>query len=470
MGSGFDDDIANLLNGLETYKKALTLVSDKQNYDGSMEKEYAERAATTANELQLLNNQVAKLAVNLGTALLPGLNAVLAPLGDMFGVGGKLAAKYPGLTKVVGGLAAGFLGLKVASLGTRIGWSYIRDGGSLAMDIFQRLRPSVIQNAIAMARLAGNGSAFSGLFANLAGGIGKFRAGCLADLGALKTGFMSLWGVIAAHPFIAIGAAVAIAATLIYAYWEPIKEFLGKIWESVKPHWENFKNFVGGVWEGTKELWNSALAGLDKLITAPFETAFGWIESTIGVIGAAWEKFISIFRSDVGNLPQISLPSAEVQAAGPAAIHSHYVQSMGTPGVNALGGFINRPLLSWVGEDGPEYIVPVGSAYRERGRSLLGQAASALGMSVADRDGSEPAGSSENSPFANWTEKFRDLLPSPQPQTAIAGVGGGMNNIINIYSSPGMDEQALADEVIRRIEDLEARRRRGAYGDDAFFG
>jgi hypothetical protein len=47
---------------------------------------------------------------------------------------------------------------------------------------------------------------------------------------------------------------------------------------------------------------------------------------------------------------------------------------------------------------------------------------------------------------------------------------GGMNNVINIYPSAGMDERALADEVVRRLEERSARRSRGAYGDDAFFG
>jgi hypothetical protein len=264
-----------------------------------------------------------------------------------------------------------------------------------------------------MARLAGNGSALGGLFTNLAGGIGKFRTGVMSDLSALKSGFMVLWGVVAAHPFVAIGTAIAAAAALIYIYWEPVKEFFDNLWKKI---------------------------------------------------------------NDVNSFPQATLPSAEVQAAGPAAIHEHFVQNWGTPGVNAFGGFISRPTLSWVGDDGPEYIIPVGSAYRERGRSLLGQAASALGLSFADRSPfrlgslfSDSTSESEESPFANWAEKLRDFI-SPQPQMAMAGASGGFNCSITINAAPGMDERALADEVIRRIEELEARRRRGAYGDDAFFG
>jgi len=47
---------------------------------------------------------------------------------------------------------------------------------------------------------------------------------------------------------------------------------------------------------------------------------------------------------------------------------------------NAEGGFINGPLLSWVGEDGPEFIIPVGSKRHNRGAELWRAAGQALGM------------------------------------------------------------------------------------------
>ena len=47
---------------------------------------------------------------------------------------------------------------------------------------------------------------------------------------------------------------------------------------------------------------------------------------------------------------------------------------------NAEGGYINGPLLSWVGEDGPEFIIPVGSKRQSRGEQLWRAAGEALGM------------------------------------------------------------------------------------------
>lgn len=47
---------------------------------------------------------------------------------------------------------------------------------------------------------------------------------------------------------------------------------------------------------------------------------------------------------------------------------------------NAEGSIVTEPLLSWVGEDGPEAIIPLGSKRRDRGMDLWLQAGRALGV------------------------------------------------------------------------------------------
>ena len=49
-------------------------------------------------------------------------------------------------------------------------------------------------------------------------------------------------------------------------------------------------------------------------------------------------------------------------------------------GGHALGGFIYGPELSWVGEDGPEAIIPLGSKRRSRGLELYEQVGEVLGV------------------------------------------------------------------------------------------
>lgn len=53
------------------------MVADAQLYAGSMDAEYAARAATTANNIQLYENRIAALKIQIGNYLLPVVNKVL---------------------------------------------------------------------------------------------------------------------------------------------------------------------------------------------------------------------------------------------------------------------------------------------------------------------------------------------------------------------------------------------------------
>lgn len=72
--------IAVLAGNLDNLKDQFEKVGDASAYTGSMEAEYATRAATSANNVQLLENRVNALKIQLGTYLLPVLNTVLGVL------------------------------------------------------------------------------------------------------------------------------------------------------------------------------------------------------------------------------------------------------------------------------------------------------------------------------------------------------------------------------------------------------
>ncbi|MFP3026412.1 MAG: phage tail tape measure protein, partial [Wolbachia sp.] len=67
FGQEYQDDIALIVGSLEEYKKAIDFVADKEKYNKSMQKEFNNRASTTANNLQLLKNTIAELGMNLGS-------------------------------------------------------------------------------------------------------------------------------------------------------------------------------------------------------------------------------------------------------------------------------------------------------------------------------------------------------------------------------------------------------------------
>src|SRR5699024_5431558 len=71
-------------------------------------------------------------------------------------------------------------------------------------------------------------------------------------------------------PVIAIVAALAAAAALIYAYWEPIKEFFLDLWDGIK---------VAGIaiWDALKVAWESTVhfSPIYGAVLASFSRNFG---------------------------------------------------------------------------------------------------------------------------------------------------------------------------------------------------
>ena len=70
----------------------------------------------------------------------------------------------------------------------------------------------------------------------------------------------------------------------------------------------------------------------------------------------------------------ITNPSAGITTSGSGSSVKASIAS------NAEGSIVTGPLLSWVGEDGPEAIIPLGSKRRDRGMDLWLQAGRALGV------------------------------------------------------------------------------------------
>lgn len=69
--------IAPLLTNLDVLRERFEMVAEAQLYAGSMDAEYAARAATTANNIQLYENRIAALKIQIGNYLLPVVNKVL---------------------------------------------------------------------------------------------------------------------------------------------------------------------------------------------------------------------------------------------------------------------------------------------------------------------------------------------------------------------------------------------------------
>lgn len=112
MSQIFGDEaraLAPLIGNLDLLRESLGLVANEREYLGSAEAEYAARAETTANNLQLMRNQMARLGVGIGSVVLPPLNDLLEKAQVVIDRFAVWTEQHPRLTKwlIIGGAAIG---------------------------------------------------------------------------------------------------------------------------------------------------------------------------------------------------------------------------------------------------------------------------------------------------------------------------------------------------------------------------
>ncbi|HEN3578015.1 TPA: phage tail tape measure protein [Yersinia enterocolitica] len=91
--------IAPLLSNTDKLRENFNKVADAQIYAGSMQKEYASRAATTANAVQLLKNQLTAASISIGDLFLPAIVEAAKELRPFLGQIRQLIKANPELIK-----------------------------------------------------------------------------------------------------------------------------------------------------------------------------------------------------------------------------------------------------------------------------------------------------------------------------------------------------------------------------------
>ena len=211
--------IAPLLTNLDLLKGNLQKVGDAQKYAGSMDKEYASRAATTANNLQLLRNAAASVTRAVGNALLPGINAVVDGLRPMISTTSELIQANPQLVRGVAIAGAAFTALRVAVFAATVATRVLGVA-------FAATPVGIIAVGIAAA---------AGLIVANWETVGPFFTALWELIKALALPFMEFMkGVFDWSP---IG--------MLIKHWSPITAFFKGLWEGVKPYLEPIMGFLG---------------------------------------------------------------------------------------------------------------------------------------------------------------------------------------------------------------------------------
>ncbi|HBV0976681.1 MULTISPECIES: phage tail tape measure protein [Enterobacteriaceae] len=254
--------IAPLLTNLGLLRTNFNRVADAQEYGGSMQKEYASRAATTENQLVLLKNSVNAISVTLGDTFLPAVNEAakavmpyLEQLRTLVRANPELvqsAAKF-GAALLGVGVSIGVLSRAIKILNTVINLSpaklaitALAAGAMLIIQNWDDVAPVIKAAWVEVDKVA---QAFGG-WETVLGGVGLYMTGVFTvkTLGTLRTALTlatQLSGVLG--KIATLGATTVQIAVAIYMF-EQLKEIADAAKEA--DHTDSF-------WQSLKNRWNA---------------------------------------------------------------------------------------------------------------------------------------------------------------------------------------------------------------------
>ncbi|MCJ9428537.1 phage tail tape measure protein [Kordiimonas marina] len=254
FGLEYSDDVAKLVGGLDTYQKAIGMISDKTKYAGAVQKEYRTAADTAANQTKLFSNKVSDLAIELGNVLLPPLNQVLTVVGAGVMAFSHFAQEHQTVTTAVVGLTVGLAALKITTLATGYAWTFVTGAFATGRAIVAGaqlawigLRIQMMEwNTVALItaarmRLMSAGGIIGSVVSGLTGLAGRV-------IPMVVTGFRALSVAVMTNPIGLIVGGIALAAGLVITNWDKVKGFFQTIWKPIKPIWDKFLGWVMTAW------------------------------------------------------------------------------------------------------------------------------------------------------------------------------------------------------------------------------
>lgn len=183
--------------------------------------------------------------------------------------------------------------------------------------------------------------------------------------------------------------------------WQPYKKYAEPAITFV---WEKFQD----AWNTIKSIWKSVSGWFEKYVFKPLKEHAENFHKTwkdiFGVVG----NVVNTVKGIGGNVFSFFAGKGEEKTG---------LKKKEKAANNATGGYITKPILSWIGEAGNEFVIPTENN-KGRGRMLLAQAASQLGMSVVPNGTSLPSSASSASPITPAV--------GPSVSASSASVGGSV--------------------------------------------
>ena len=384
--------IAPLLKNLGYLQQQFAKVGDAAAYSGSMEAEYAVRADTTANKLQLMQNKLAVLQVQIGNKILPYVNDALDDLsanalpkaektlgfiipkvakllGFMLEHSSALINIGLGITAVVGisktfkavstaykGATAAVKLLRAAQLKTKT--ATIAQTAQIRAHTFAMRASAAASKAAAVASKA-------------------FRAGLAFVTSPIGIAILAITALIAAGVWLyknwdTVKAKAAQLGAKISGIWTKINTAVTTAIAAISSRFPALGAVLSGLWKSVQDVWGN--------IKAIFSNIIGFIDNVFsGNWSAAWGNVVSIFGNVFGELANIAKAPINAVISVINMVLSKinemkisipdWVPGVGgkTLGFNipqipilATGGIATAPTLAMVGEGGePEAVLPL---------------------------------------------------------------------------------------------------------------
>lgn len=384
--------IAPLLKNLGYLQQQFAKVGDASAYSGSMEAEYAVRADTTANKLQLMQNKLAVLQVQIGNKILPYVNDALDDLsanalpkaektlgfiipkvakllGFMLEHSSALINIGLGITAVVG-ISKTFKAVSTAYKGATAAVKLLRAAQLKTKTATIALTAQIRAHTFAMRASAAASKAAA--VASKA-----FRAGLAFVTSPIGIAILAITALIAAGVWLyknwdTVKAKAAQLGAKISGIWTKINTAVTTAIAAISSRFPALGAVLSGLWKSVQDVWGN--------IKAIFSNIIGFIDNVFsGNWSAAWGNVVSIFGNVFGELANIAKAPINAVISVINMVLSKinemkisipdWVPGVGgkTLGFNipqipmlATGGIATAPTLAMVGEGGePEAVLPL---------------------------------------------------------------------------------------------------------------
>lgn len=120
---------------------------------------------------------------------------------------------------------------------------------------------------------------------------------------------------------------------------------------------------------------------------------------------------------------------------------------------NANGSFVGGKTLSWVGEDGPEVIIPLGGKRRKRGLDLWHQAGAMLGVSQHAEGGFVGNSTFAGQKFSNGKKKAPINVSVGNITIELKGNGDGTGKNIDLLKLLQEQKNQVSDQICMILAD-----------------